>query len=110
MVHPVHMTAIPAAPEFRKKRVSIKTVEDSGDHPALANTVCEGEEGREHVVPLDISILLHVDEHEKSENDEWQSSIKEFLEHETMLNKVKSLGHVHAACEHVRASQLKRTY
>ena len=97
MVETVHEAAVSTAAKFIEKRVSIKAVQDCRDYSALTNTVGEGEHTWVAVVSLNVGILLHVDEHE----DRGETREKKFVEQNTMLNQVKSLGHVHTAGEDV---------
>ena len=97
MIETIDKATIAATPELREKLINIKAIQDCRNDPALLHAVGEHEHVGEHVVPLDIGVLLHVDVHEEPQEDQRKSSLKKFVKQETVFNKIEGLGHVHTA-------------
>ena len=64
MIETIYETSISTSSKFVEEQVSIKTVKNGRDNSALTNTIAEAEHGRVCTVPLDVGVLVHVDEHE----------------------------------------------
>ena len=62
-------TSISASPKFIKELISVKTIQDCGNNPALPYAVGKQEHMGENVVPFNIGVLLHVYEHEEPHED-----------------------------------------
>ena len=57
--------------------IDIKTVGKSRQDCALADTISHAKNGGKTVVPVDVGVLVDVDENEESDEDDRQSSLQE---------------------------------
>ena len=62
-------------PEDGKEIINIETVRKTRQDCSLADTICHAKDGGETVVPIDVGILIDVDENENSDEDDRQSSL-----------------------------------
>ena len=106
----IHPAASSFSSENGKKIIGVKTVKNPGQNRARKNVVLNWENIWQRPVPLNISILIHIDEQEESHKDDWKSSGHEFLEEKTMSNKIESFSHIHKTCIDFCTEQHKMKY
>ena len=100
---PKEVTIYPASestlPENVEEIVHIDTVEDGTQDRPLSDSISHGEHVRILANPPDVSHLIHIYKDYQPDKDDGETSFDDLLEHETMLDKVEGLGHVHHAGE-----------
>ena len=88
-----------APSENDEEVIHVNTVKDGTKDRSLSDSVFHCEHVRIFTNPSDICHLIHVDEDYQPDEDDGETSFEDLLEHETVLDKVEGLRHVHLAGE-----------
>ena len=78
MVNPINPTTIATTTQLFEENIAIKTIKHSRGHRSLADSVMQGEQTREGIIPPYISKLVPVNNKNEAQENRRNSSIKEF--------------------------------